>query len=357
MTLNFAAVQDVLNVEFQEPLSDQIARSNPMLAGINKRSLQTQRIFLKNEAASTHEAAPVADGSVITVGSPTTTFSQGILDWSTYKATFKVNKRVLAQTADQPAALGMLFGNEVMNAAKDLADRIAADMFLGVTANGLVGLQTIFDEDRTYAGIDSTTAPYWDGNVVDAAGAALSTDLMYDVEEAFFGRTLYDFYSARVNGTGFLSKRMQRIYKNLFESIDYSSLSTAHFVNQANASGQLGRTAVGFNGTPFIPDVNSVPAAGDTADTDRIYFVDTNEIFLAGLTPGGDPGVRALQEIDAAQYAEPLEGLPVSIEILGNQGEFVAGYVKTYIQLVCPRPGFAGVVLKNVSNTIPAPAV
>jgi hypothetical protein len=39
----------------------------------------------------------------------------------------------------------------------------------------------------------------------------------------------------------------------------------------------------------------------------------------------------------------------MSIELLGNTGESIKGYVKTYVQLATPDPAKATALLKNVN--------
>ena len=348
-----AELQAVLNKEFQEPMSDLVARSNPMLAGLRKSSLATDKIWLRHKSSSSHEAGPVLDGAAVTVSDPKSLRNAGSLEWATYVSKFKLPKRLLAQVQSNPAMIGQLFQDEIKDAAMDLADKIAADIGAGDTTNGLSGLQSIFDTDNTYATINRAAASdanaYWRGLVVDAAEGDLSTSLFYDAEEAFFNRNFTELFGGSVPAV-FTTKRLQRKYKELFETIDYSSLSASHFVNQANASGNLGRSGVAFQGAPILADRNIV-STGDTADTDRLYIVKPESLFLGCLDPNIDPEVKALQQISAS-YGQTRENIPVEIEILGNTGEFIAGYVKTYIQLVCMKPNDAGVLIKNVTNAL-----
>lgn len=343
-------LQSVLNKEFQEPMSDLIARSNPLLAGLPKRSLATDRIWLRHKSASDHDAEPILDGATVTAGNPKSTRAAGVLDWSTYVAKFGLPKRLLGQVQNNPEMVGQLFRDEIMDAVKDLADRISSDLFKGDTANGIVGLKSILSGTNTYAGIDRSVAAnaYWRGLVVDAAAGDLSTSRFYDAEETYFNRN----YGPLFDGSAvvFTTKRLQRKYAELFETIDYSSLATAHFVNQANSSGQFGRSGVGFQGAPFVPH-HLVDSTGDTAATDRLYVLRPGSMFLANLQPNDDPDVARIQHIDA-RNAQNIDGLNVQIEILGNVGERIEGYVKTYVQLVCPAPSEAGVAVINVANAL-----
>lgn len=352
--MNLAALQDALNKEFQTPMSDFVVRYNPMLAGLTKRALATDRIWLRHKTASSHNPQVIADGSDVTVGTPGSSYKAGVLDWNTYIAEFSLPKRLLAQVIDNPQMIGQLFYTEIQDAAADLADKIAADVYSSDGTTGLTGLAAIFDNANTYAGINRATSgnEYWQGIVIDAAAAALGTGTFYDAELEFFARNAYELFSPRTSPTGFTSKAVQVIYKELFESISYDALGSAHFVNQANSGNSFGKSGVGFNGMPLLADPNCkriTSGTADTANTDRLYMVDTSKVFLAHLTPNDDPEVIRMQQLDPSK-AEATDGISVQIEILGNKGESVQGYVKTYNQLVCMEPRRAGVLVKNVSN-------
>lgn len=362
----FANLQGVLNREFREPLSELIPDSNPTLAAINKVAMATDRIWIKGRTERDYNAGPVADGwNAVTSGfgtDPGSSYIAPVLDWATYKAEWSIPKRTLAQVANNPGVLGDLLYDDIAQATRDLANAIAQDLYAGSVANGLVGAQALFDDANTYAGIDRSLAANanWRATVIDASpdggttAGDLSTSLLYQGDEAYFNLNRQQFWSnPQVNGMSMTTIRMITKYKALFESIDYSSLSTAHFVNQANATGRFGLSGVGFGNVPFVPDANVSSAAGDIADTDRIYAIDMNHLMLATLdSTAVDPDIQMKQQMRGIAAGVPVEGFPVTIEVLGNSGEFVRGYVKTYLQLVTMAPKRAGMVFKNISNAL-----
>lgn len=350
--MNLTDLQAALNKEFQDPMSDMIVRDRPLLSAMPKRAMATDRIWLRNQNASAHNPRTILDGATVTITDPGTTYGNGVLDWATYISEFKLPKRLLAQVVGNPAMLGQLFKNEITNATLDLADLIAQDIFKGAVSNGLTGLKSIMSATGTYAGINRATAgnEYWRGLEVDAAVSSavgpLSTSLFYLAEKAYYEATRKELFMG--NRVAFTSKDVQLMYKTLFESIDYSSLADAHFVNQANGGNSFGKSGVAFNGAPILTEPN-IDVTGDIADSARIYILNPSSFFLANLTPNDDPEVVRMQQLNPATAPE-ASGLNVQIEILGNQGEYVAGYVKTYIQMVCMSPRDVGVVIKNVDG-------
>jgi hypothetical protein len=357
MAIDYAAVSSVANRIFREPLEDYINRANPVLQALQKKAVATDRIYVKGTLNSDHAAGPVADGADVTFsGDEGTTYTNPTLDWSTYIGKFAVNKRALEQMQGQEGQLGNLLQTEIQNAAKDLADRLAGDIFAGSVANGLVGLQTMLDDGNTYAGIDRSVA----GNANFRAVALdvgtggppidttteLSTNILYQLDELFFQSNGYGLSERPGLFTGVTDRLIFTKYKQLMESIDLSSLSNAHFVNRANQSGQLGIGSTGFMGVPFMRDRNVVAAAGDLANSGRLYFMDMNKIHLAILTPNRELSL-VQQELGYAS-APDVNGIRASIEFLGNSGEQVRGYVKVYAQLATSDPKAAGAVIKNI---------
>lgn len=349
MVLNIDAIQTALNDTFMEPLKDLIPRSNPFLNALTKRGVNGEKIRVKVKLASDHSARPIADGTQVnTVGTEKSTYEGGSLDWSTYISTFEVPARLLASLSDQPGALGNIFKAEVEDAAKDLADRIAVDLWKDSTANGLVGIQAAISAGGTYMGFDRTQAAYarLRSVSVNHAAAELSTDALYNLDDQYFAANYYGFREQPGQFTGFCTPEVLTKYSRLFTSIDLASLSTAHFLNQANATGNLGNSSVGFLGVPF-QRTHQIDLTGDTANTGRLYLMNMNELFLATLDPKGDAQAHALM---GAQSAPTTDGINAEIVMLPVDGERLRGYVRTYVQLVVPSPREAGMVLRNIKT-------
>lgn len=352
MTQDFARISNILNIEFQEPIADLINRSNPLLSALTKKAVASQAIYLKARSASDHEAGPILDGSLVTVGPAGTDYIAPTLPWATYISKFAVPKRAMDQAAGNVGEIAALLMSEVMEASKDLSSKIAADLFAGSVTNGLVGMQAVVDDGNTYAGINRATAANanWRSVVIDhvvtATPQELSTTVLNQLDQDYFNANGYGWGEMPGMFTGVTSANVITKYRALMESIDLSALSAAHFVNQANASGQLGISSTGFMGVPFLRDRN-VSSAGDLDDTGRLYFFDMSKIDLCVLQPGPD---AAIHQAMGYESAPSVDGIPARIEILGNQGEVVAGYVKAYVQLATSNPKAAGAVIKNIKT-------
>ena len=355
MTVDYSRVAAVANRVFQEPLNDLIARSNPTLRAMEKRGVASDRIYLKYKDASNHGAGGIADGAEVTFdGTEGSDRKAAVLDFKTYISKFRVTKRTMAQMASQPGSIGRILQDEIQDAALDLADKISTDLWgRGGTATQITGIQAVIDTANTYAGVDRSLAANsgWRGLVKNAANGAtageLSTNLLYSMDDLFFARNKYGWRERASMFTGILSPGILTKYSQLFTSIDLASLSTSHFVNQMNNTGNLGDSTVGFLGVPFARDAAAlIDTTNDLANTGRLYILDMSKMFLATLAPGPDANVH---QVLGAQTAPVVDGLRFEIEFLGNKGESVEGYVRTYVELVAPEPPKAGVALKNVN--------
>lgn len=355
MAINYAALEEVLNKEFMGPVSDLIARSNPLLSMIQKKGVATDKIRIRLRTASDHAAGPIADGADVSfAGTEGTTYDAGELTWSTYIAKVQVNKRLLAEVAAQPGGIGQLLAEEIKIAAQDLSDRIAADIFKGTISNGLVGLKTIFSASNTYAGIDRSTVSAWRAIVKDLTidGTPdttddISTDHLYAAEKAFFEANKYGFSERPNNFIGFTSAGILNKYKKMFQTLDVGALSSAHWLN-TNVTNNLGLNGVSWMGVPLVRTTN-IDVTGDLDASGRLYFLDMSKLMLASLTPA-DPSARATQSILGINAAPSIDGITARIEVLANTGESVKIYVKTYLQLVTDDPRGLGVVLTNIAE-------
>ena len=352
MTLQYSDIQGVLNKVFQEPLSDLIARSNPMLRALTKRAVASDAIYIKTRMSSDHGQGAIADGSAVTIaGNEQSNYVGGSLPWATYISKFSIPKRLLSQTASNPGVLGRLLQSEIEVAAQDLADKIASDLWAGSITNGLVGMQAAINDNNTYAGIDRTQAANanWRSVVVDANNAEISTALLYQLDAAFFNRNRYGFLERPNLFTGMTSAAFLAKYAALLTDVNIATTSGTVPAIQANAlnRGMLADfgSLIGFMGIPFVRNANVTIPASDTAGTARLYILDPSHWYLATLTPSPE---AAVHQALGGQTAPVVDGIRAEIEVLGNTGEVVNGYVKTYIQLVCTDPAKGGTVLKNI---------
>lgn len=354
MALDYTELSKVANRLFVDPIGDLINNNNPMLRAINKLNLSSDKIYMRAAESRPTFGGAVADGSDITFdGGEGTNYINPTLEWATYTEPFKVNARALAQLQSSETALFKFLEFEIKQAANNLANKIASDVFAGTVANGIVGLQTMIDDANTYAGINRATAENWRSAVYsnspdDLVGGELSTDTFYKLDELYFDLNGEGITERANIFTGVTDSKILNKYKGLMETIDYGSLSTAHFVNQANGTNNLGYGNVGFAGMPIIRDRNISVSGTDLADTSRLYVLNMNEIYLCQLSP--NPDLAQYHQAMGMLSGEQSGSLNVQVKFLAPTGENLKGYVCWYGQLATMNPKKAGGVITNILN-------
>ncbi len=361
MSQTYADVQGVLNKIFQEPLQDYVNRANPLLSAMRKVPVASDQIYIKGTLATEHNAGFINAGADVTHdGTDKTTYMNGTLPFTTIIGKWAVSKLAMEQVRNQPGALATLMQTEIMNAAKDMADNLAAAIFGATNGQGFAGLQSMIAAANTYAGIDRTDADFanFRGNVLDRLVSGtpdtpgeLGTRVFDAADKAFFDNVGYGLKDRPGAFTMFTSSALLDKYAALFQTITLGDLANSHFVNQANATGNLGNTAYSYAGIPIVRDRNVVAAAGDLANSGRIYILDMSKIMIA-VKDSTHPEIAAMQQLRGfAAGIDGLEGsLTPTIEVLGNPGETVRGYVKCYLNLVTMNPKEAGVAVINVKT-------
>lgn len=361
MAQNYSDVQGVLNKIFQEPLQDYINRANPFLSAIRKVPVASDQIYIKGTLSSDHNAGFITTGADVTLaGDEGTVYLNGTLPFTTIIGKWAVSKLAMEQVRNQPGALATLMQTEIMNAAKDLADTLAAAIFGATTAQGFAGLQSMIATNNTYAGIDRTVSgnANFRGNVLDRlvdgspdTPGELGTRVFDAADKAFFDNVGYGLKDRPGAFTMFTTSAIQDKYAALFQTITLGDLGNAHFVNQANSTGNLGNTAYSYGNIPMIRDRNVSAASGDLANSGRIYIMDMSKIMLA-VKDSNHPELAQMQQLRGFMTGvDGLEGaLNPAIEVLGNSGETVRGYVKCYLNLATLNPKEAGIAIINVKN-------
>jgi len=354
MATNYTDLAVALNKVFAGPMGDLIARSNPVLRTMTKRGLNADRIRWRMKMGTNHAPSLIQDGQPVVM--PTglgPNFATAELDWTTQASFFSIPKRLLAQFQSDPELFGGSIQQELQDAAKDLADKLANLLFSFNPANDLVGIPSIINDANTYAGVDRTLAAnalfrsvIYDPSVASAP-APLSTSLFNTSDREFFKANREGWLDSG-NFSIVTTNDLYTKYRQLFTNIDISSLSTAHFVNAMNTTNSLGQTTAAYAGVPLMrtAEIADAPLAGDLAASQRAYILDYSKVGMAFLDSTQDSRIHQLD----ATRAPVIDGIPVQIEILGNRGELIEGYVKTWVNTYCTDPRRAGMVIKNIAK-------
>jgi hypothetical protein len=340
-----------LNTIFAPEVSNLISHSNPVLSAIKKTQIVDRDIrFVVQNGYGASSTTTIADGAAYSVPAGLgSDYGQAVFNWVTFIDYVDVG----AQTAQklvggQISEFADLMLSAIRDKAKQMSNYIANELFLPNNASGFIGIPDIISATNTLGTIDRSLAPNagWRSTILDAAGAPLSTNLFNNLDNSFYQRTFMPLTSSG-QFTAVCSSNLYTRFQRLFTSIDLASLSTAHFLNRVNQSGQLAAPEItpSYQSVPIMRTPEYRNIAGDTVGTERMYFLNMNELEIAYLPP-----VNAINRGDTLAGGKPgLDGnIPVELVILPRTRESFQIAIRTTIQTICRNPKFVTAGISNI---------
>jgi hypothetical protein len=356
-----ASASGVLNKLLGPSVIDLVNHSNPTLRAMKKTPIKAGETAdkLRWVVRTSHGVESTAsindyDSYVIPANLGQET-APAELGWAKYITYVEVGKQAAdLLSVGQLDIFADLLRSEVNTKAKQHANAIARDLYSLVptlgAGNGIVGLPVIADDDNIYANIDRSLAPManFRATVLDAAGAPIGTPLFNELDQLYFDNTNEDLiHSGRF--IAMTSSKVYARYLELFQSITLGALPQAHWLNHAYGGDTLGQVEFpAYGSVPIIRTPEYRTPAGDTPNTDRLYFLDMAQFELRYV-----PQMNSIVRGDALQGGNPgqaADGIPVKIEILPNTGESYKLAMTTHIQTQCKNPKSACAVIKNLAR-------
>lgn len=187
------AVTTIVAKLFNNRVTTQLNRAIVLGQVLDARPENGQNIqWVARSGTEVPTTAVIADGDDVTVFNSDTR-EPAVLQYGTYHDGFKVSGKALniAYASGNPMQLANLFAEELGYSVERLAVAIAADIYLGTGATDhIMGLLDATNgallDSGTYAGLDRASRTYWKGNVVDAAGAGLSFELIRKLKRLIY---------------------------------------------------------------------------------------------------------------------------------------------------------------------------
>ena len=277
-------------------------------------------------AATYAEAADVASGDYgVDQELPAT------LDWGLYRAPFQITGLAdsAAYTSPRPEGLRNYWQEKLFGSVSKLGDVINKGLYTGTGANSILGLHATAGallDTGVYAGIDRSTATFWQGNVLANGGTprAISFDLMRQAVRATYVQ------SGEEPDVIVTDPIQWDKFALLFEANRRYPINTI-----TTMAGEIklsaGHRALDFDGIPVLRDKDH-PAG-------KMSFLNTayQQVKFLPTRPEQDvqgPNGNFVVHDDKGQTS----GLPARIEFLGKTGDTTKAFTKVYVQLVTKRP-------------------
>jgi hypothetical protein len=263
------------------------------------------------------------------------------LDYGTYDDAFGITGKALAgaRAAGNPAELAALFVEEITDCVERLAKGIAEDLYTGTGATdhimGLLATAGGIMDTGTYATIDRSSFPQWQGNVMTngGVGRALTFDLMREMRR-------------RIYTASGLKPDLIVCEPSIHEK--YGSLfgQQRRYVTEIRLRGAMitldgGYQMLEFDGIPVLEDVD--------APTGDMLFLNTRYVRVLQLPDDVNDVNQSKAMIGLAGTAEEQLGMPnaklrARINPLAREGDLYRFQLILYPQLQVRRPNANGVI-------------
>lgn len=174
---NLSAVTNALAQAYADEVARQVNRTSVALSILR---IVTSPSSAKNVAWDVESDGAIAEN--FTDGADVSNYGSDVLtpatlNWGLIRSNFRVTNlaAAAAMRAQSPAEVNDLIGRNVFNSVSKLGSTINGQIYTGTGSGGqFVGLDLAIDSAGIYAGIDRSSATYWQSTEVDAAGAAIT---------------------------------------------------------------------------------------------------------------------------------------------------------------------------------------
>jgi len=344
-TVTFAALQAALATLFQDQIANQINRAVVLTQVLPIRPGTGKNIqWVVRSGTATPTTAVIADGADVTVFNNDTK-QAAVLQYGTYHDAFSITGKILAaaRAAGNPEELAGLLVDELGDSIERLSRALGADVYLGSGAtDNIHGLHTAGNgglrDVGVYAGIDRAVVTQWQGNVVDAGGAALSFNLLRQLRR--------DIYTASGEKPDLFitDPRQHEVYGQLFGAERrYTDQVRRNDGTVIKLDG--GYQVLEFDGVAIIEDQQH-PALTVTA-------LNTRHVSISQLADSPDAlnramGTVALGGTPEEQYGEGKVPFMARLQPLAITGDAFKFQLICYPQVCVKRPNACG-ILENLA--------
>ena len=270
------------------------------------------------------------------------------LEFGTYDDAFGVTGKAMAaaRAARNPQELANLFVDELGDCIERLAKGIAIDLYTGTGATdhimGLLSANGGIINTGTYATIDRSTYPQWQGTVMSngSIGRALTFDLMREMRRRIYVAS--GLKPDLVVTTPELHEKYGKLFGQQRRYITEITLRG----NTIKLDG--GYQMLEFDGIPVLEDVDCT--------TGNMLFLNTRYVRVLYLPDQVDSVNNSMSMVGLAgtpeeQLGSPSAKLSARINPLAREGDSYRFQLICYPQLQVRRPNSCGVI-KDLDATL-----
>jgi len=255
MALNYNLVNTLVQERYLPGFADNIYNTSALLSALrNDNSVVIEGgeritaglLYAKNTARGTFSGYDTVDVT------PQDTRNRARYEWANYYVSVSLSQDD-EDKVNGPDAVGTLLENSVKEAELSMKDQLATDIFTGIDADGIVGLDSAINTTNTYGAISGNDYSWWRATTLTTSHSKAN---MKTASHASYWYTLLGTaFAACTNGGGMpnLVITTHEIF-NVVEAIAIVQQQFERFNKRSQALADNGFPTIQYRGVPIVAD-------------------------------------------------------------------------------------------------------
>lgn len=255
MALNYNLVNSMVQERYLPGFADNIYDNSALLSTLQMdESVVVQGgeritegvLYAKNSARGTFSGFDTVDVS------PQDTRNRARYEWANYYVSISVSQDD-EDKINGPDAVGDLVEQNMREAELSMKDQMASDIYEGVDADGLTGLESAINTTNTYGAIDGSSYSWW-RSTVDSTGHTVA-NMKTSTHASYIWTLLGNAFAACAHGGSVpnLIVTTHAVF-NIIESVAISQQKFEQLNKRSASLAQNGFSVLQYRGVPIVAD-------------------------------------------------------------------------------------------------------
>jgi len=254
MALNYNLVNTLVQERYLPGFADNIYNSSALLTALrNDQSVVIEGgeritaglLYAKNSARGTFSGFDTVDVT------PQDTRNRARYEWANYYVSVSLSQDD-EDKVNGPDAVGTLLENSLKEAELSMKDQMATDLYTGIDADGIVGLDTAVNTTNTYGAINGSNYSWWRSNV--DTGSHTKANMKVASSTSYFWTLMGKAFAACTHGGGM--PNLVVVPHAIFNEAEATNIGMQRFEmsNRGKALASNGFPVIEYRGVPIVAD-------------------------------------------------------------------------------------------------------
>jgi hypothetical protein len=273
MALNYNLVNTLVQERYLPGFADNIYNSSALLSALRNDNavvveggerITAGLLYAKNSARGTFAGFDTVDVT------PQDTRNRARYEWANYYVSISLSQDD-EDKVNGPDAVGTLLENSVKEAELSMKDQLAADIFTGIDADGIVGLNSAIHTTNTYGGFSGGDYSWWRSTLDESS--ITQANLLTASSTDYFWTLMGTAFAACTHGGG-MPNLVITTHKNfnVAEATNISMQRFERFNKRSQALADNGFPVLQYRGVPIVAD--------EMCPTNHCYVLNTKYLSL-----------------------------------------------------------------------------